>query len=58
MSRDQNTFAKRLREMEKKRKQDDKRAKRQLRKDQPNLPEQLTQDIETDDEVVGDGGPD
>ena len=37
MGKDQNTYAKRQREMNKKRKAEDKRARRQRRKDQPPL---------------------
>jgi len=36
MARDQNTYAKRWREMDRKRKAEEKRARRQRRKEQPN----------------------
>lgn len=44
MGRDQNTVAKRLREMDKKRKAQDKRARRQKKKDQPAVMEPLPSD--------------
>ncbi|HYW80976.1 MAG TPA: hypothetical protein VE890_15455 [Thermoguttaceae bacterium] len=53
MAKDQNTFLKRQREMEKKRKADDKRARRQKKKDEANNPSEpeivdseVTEDIE------------
>lgn len=44
MARDNNTFAKRQREMLKKRKADDKRARRQKKKDDPTAPTPLASD--------------
>ena len=44
MGRDQNTVAKRLREMDRKRKAQDKRVRRQMRKDQPVASEPLQPD--------------
>ncbi|MEM1304655.1 MAG: hypothetical protein AAGG46_07145 [Planctomycetota bacterium] len=38
MAKNQNTLGKRMREMEKKRKADEKRARREQRKDQPSGP--------------------
>ncbi|HUS39142.1 MAG: hypothetical protein WBF93_19240 [Pirellulales bacterium] len=55
MAKNQNTFAKRQREMEKKRKADDKRSRRQRKKDNPDSPEfAMSGEVDEDGNPVGD----
>jgi hypothetical protein len=51
MAKNQNTFEKRRRDMEKKMRAEDKRKKRQLRKDRANLPPEPVAARQTDDEA-------